>query len=173
VLRWQYQSSLLSWERHQPTSGATAPGLQLQAVQAPGPRERSGEEEERQIAAEEAMSRFARNPTTPTTHQHQFTELTAQQRCSGHCLPAQAHRRVFEMEGLRVPPRESDTPVARDMRAEILGKAQALRDLVSRVRDTCEAERQRHLGNGAMLLVEIRAFDFIRPGGRRGARAGR
>jgi hypothetical protein len=34
-------------------------------------------EEERQIAAEEAMSRLARNPTTLTTHQ--FIELTAQE----------------------------------------------------------------------------------------------
>jgi hypothetical protein len=67
---------------------------------------RSGEEEERRIAAEEAMSRCARNSTTPTTHQ--FTELTAQTVLGA--LPAQAYRRVFEMARPRVPPRrESDT----------------------------------------------------------------
>jgi hypothetical protein len=70
-------------EAHQPRGAA--PGLQPQAVQAFGSRKRSGEEE-RQIEAEEAMSRLARSSTTPTTHQ--FTELTAQTVLLG-ALPAQ------------------------------------------------------------------------------------
>jgi hypothetical protein len=54
------------------------------------------------------------------------------------------------MAGLRVPPRESDTPAAQDVRAEILGSTDAARHL---------QERQRHLSNGAILLAEIRDFD--------------
>jgi phosphoribulokinase len=34
---------------------------------------------------------------------------------------AQAYRRIFEMMGLRVPPREGDASAARDLRKEILG----------------------------------------------------
>jgi hypothetical protein len=53
-------------------------------------------------------SRLARSSTTPTTHQ--FTELTVQTVL--RTLPAQAHRRIFEMAGLGVPPREIDTSAA-------------------------------------------------------------
>jgi hypothetical protein len=136
-------------EAHQPRGAA--PGLQLQTVQASGSRKARSGEEERRSAAEEAMSRLARSPTTPTTHQ--FTELTAQTVLGA--LPAQAYRRVFEMAGLRVPPRESDTPAARDMRAEILGSTDAARHL---------RERQRYLSNRAVLLAEIRAFDITHLG---------
>jgi hypothetical protein len=102
------------------------------------------------IEAEEARSRWSRlaiSPTVPTTHQ--FTELATQTVL--RTLPAQAYRRIFEMAGLRAPPRESDTPAARATRAAILRSTDTARHL---------RERQRHLSNGAMLLAEIRAVDI-------------
>ena len=102
------------------------------------------------IEAEEARSRWSRlakNPTVPTTHQ--FTELATQMVL--RTLPEQAYRRIFQMAGLRAPPREIDTPAAMATRAAILRSTDPARLL---------RERQRHLSNGAMLLAEIRAFDI-------------
>jgi hypothetical protein len=105
------------------------------------------------IEAEEARSRWSRlaiSPTVSTTHQ--FTELAAG-RADGaqDTAGAGVYRRIFEMVGLRAPPRESDTPAARATRAAILRSTDTARHL---------RERQRHLSKGAMLLAEIRAFDI-------------
>jgi hypothetical protein len=89
------------------------------------------------IEAEEARSRWSRlakSPTVPTTHQ--FTELATQ--AVLRTLPAQAYHLIFQMAGLRAPPREIDTPAAMATRAAILRSTDTARLL---------RERQRHLSN--------------------------
>jgi len=107
------------------------------------------------IEAEEARSRWSRlaiSPTVPTTHQ--FTELATQ--AVLRTLPAQAYRLIFQMAGLRAPPREIDTPAAMATRAAILRSTDPARLLRERQRHLSNG----HLSNGAMLLAEIRAFDI-------------
>jgi len=101
------------------------------------------------IEAEEARSRWSRlaiSPTVPTTHQ--FTELATQMVL--RTLPAQAYRRIFEMAGLRAPPREIDTPAAMATRAAILRSTDPARLL---------RERQRHVSNGHLSGMDGADYD--------------